>query len=468
MLISEKCKFYEGKVTKKNLEHLTKWKSQKNLVTDEILKLILEKENMSENEFAYAITPLQLSEQHEIPEWLKILKDILEGFEIDELQSLPSLDISIVILPFIKYVNDVILHFDWGTSKIILSDYALQDILKNYIIHTLSFFEKCLVIELDEYKKHQNFSIDDKKEQFEEFLKINFATKEQYYIFYEKYAVSTRLATERTIYFIHNISEFFNNLITAADEIHKLLNIPVKKIQNLILSVGDTHEKGKEVIIVKLENGTIVYKPKNLDICKAFSQFIDYTNDNLNGLDLKTPKGIYKETFAFLEFIEYKSCHVEDEIERFYERFGYILALGFFLSITDLHLENIIAYGEYPIIVDGETMMQNTVKYYKKENAITHFYNKYYADTILSTALLPNTVKIDNSLDLSALSGDEQTSQKKYLAAVNIGTSDFHFEEIEYTMEAADNIPMLNGEKPITKSIIIILLTVFLKFIIFL
>lgn len=63
--------------------------------------------------------------------------------------------------------------------------------------------------------------------------------------------------------------------------------------------MGDTHEKGKEVIIVKSENGTVVYKPKNLDICKAFSDFIQYLNSTLNGLDLKTPNGVYKDTFAF-------------------------------------------------------------------------------------------------------------------------------------------------------------------------
>lgn len=447
MLISEKRKFYEGEVTKKNEECLKKWKEQKNLVTDEILKLILEKENMSEKEFSFAISPIKVSEKYEQPEWLKILKDILDEFEIEVFEALPFLDISVVILPFILYMNNAILHFEWRDSHITLSECAIQNILNNYVLQILSFFEKCVVIELDDYKHNHGFSVDDKKEQFVEFLRTSFSSKKQYYCFYEKYAVSTRLATERSIYFLSNISEFFTNLINSADDIDKYLKIPVKKICNLELSVGDSHEKGKEVIIVKLDGGTIVYKPKNLDVCKAFSLFIDYLNNSLKGLYIKTPRGIYKENYAFIEYIEYKSCYTESEIKRFYERFGYLLALGFFLSITDLHLENIVAFGEYPIIVDGETMMQNTIKYYKTENAINRFYDKYYVNTILSTGLLPNTIKIDNSLDLSALSGDEQISHKKYLSPVNIGTSDFHFEETDYIMNAANNIPMLNEEK---------------------
>lgn len=447
MLITEKRKYYNGTVTKENLRYLEDWKNQKNLVTDEILKMILEKEGMSENEFAYSISPFKTLETYDIPEWMNILKQILNEFNIEDIQALPFWDISIAIYPFINYISNVINNFKWGSSGIILSQHALEDIIKAYIIHSLNFFEKCLVVELNEYKKNHKFNTNNKNEQFEEFLKNMFSTKEQYYEFYEKYAVSTRLVTECSLYFVSNIYEFFRNLINSLDEIDNNLHIRIHEIKSLEFSVGDTHEKGKEVIIVKSENGTVVYKPKNLDICKAFSDFIQYLNSTLNGLDLKTPNGVYKDTFAFLEFIEYKNCYSENEIERFYERFGYILALGYFFSITDLHLENIIAAGEYPIIVDGETMMQNSIKYYKTENVLTHFYSQYYMDTVLSTALLPNTAKLDNSLDLSGLAGDEQTSQKKYLSAVSIGTSDFHFEEKEYTMDAASNIPMIKDKK---------------------
>lgn len=446
MLISEKKKYYNGNLTKTNIECLENWKQQKNLVDQKVLKLILDKENMSEDEFAYSISPIHLS-KYEEPEWLKLLDKVLNEFEEEKLQDIENIDISIIIFPFIAYVGDIICNFDWGDSNIGLSEEALKDVLENYMIQIISFFEKCIVIELNEYKQKNKFKTDDKKNQFEEFLKKRFVTKENYLDFYEKYAVSSRLASVRTLYFIHNIKDFFENLIDSADSIAKKLNIKVGEIKNLGLSVGDSHEKGKEVIIIKFENEQLVYKPKNLDICKSFTDFVNFMNKDLCELEFKTPKGIYKENYAFIEFIEHKSCLNEKQVQNFYERFGYTLALGYFLSITDLHLENIIAYGEYPMIVDGETMMQNSIKFYENESVITRFQEKFLVETILATALLPNTVKIDNNLELSGLSGDEQKSQKKYLTAVNAGTSDFHFEEREYTMSAASNIPMINGKK---------------------
>lgn len=447
MLISEKKKFYTGNVTEKNLENLKNWKAQKNLVDEKVLKLILEKEEMSEDEFAYAITPIHIPQKYDKPQWLQVLEDIMLEFEEDKIKSLEVVDISVVVFPFMSYVGSRLNEFDWGQSRIDLSEEAFQNILQSYMVQMIHFFEKCIVIELENYKHTYGFEKQDKGEQFQEFLRKQFSTKQQFYEFYKKYAVSSRLAAVRTVYFLNNMKEFFSNLMECADEISKEFQIQVGEIKNLGLSAGDSHEKGKEVIIVQFENSRVVYKPKNLDICQAFSRFIEFVNKDFDGLPLKTPKGVYKENCAFLEFIEYKTCTDTKEMERYYERFGYTLALGYFLAITDLHLENIIANGEYPVIVDGETMMQNSIRFYKKESVISRFYSKYFTETILSTALLPNTVKLDDNLELSALAGDEQTSHKKYLSVVNPETSDFHFEEQEYTMSSSNNIPMLNEKK---------------------
>lgn len=447
MLISEKKTMYKGIISNENLENLNEWKKQKNLVDDKTLQLILEKEKMSEEEFAYSISPIEIEDNYKSPEWLGVLREIFEKFKIEEIHNLKKIDVSIILLPFITFVAEGISDFDWKESQINLSQQAVQDILTNYMMQTFSFYEKCIVIELNKYKQCNDFRSEDKTVQFEEFLKERFATKEDYYDFYERYAVSSRLAATRTIYFLDNMKVFFQNLIDSASEISEKFKIQVGEIQKLELAVGDSHERGKEVILVNFTYSKVVYKPKNLDICESFYDFIELFNENFDGLKLKAPKGVYGKEFAFIEFVEHNSCLEEKGIERFYERFGYILALGYFLAITDLHLENIIADGEYPVIIDGETMMQNSIKYYTEENVFTRFCDKYVVETILTTALLPNTAKIDNTLEVSALSGDEQISQKKYLTAVNVGTSDFHFEELEYLMSGAGNIPLLNGEK---------------------
>lgn len=79
---------------------------------------------------------------------------------------------------------------------------------------------------------------------------------------------------------------------------------------------------------------------KSLDICKSYEIFIEWINQNSELLNLITPRGIYRDSYALIEFIKYKSV---DEVKRYYERFGYTLALGYTFAMTDIHLENIVA-----------------------------------------------------------------------------------------------------------------------------
>ena len=47
--------------------------------------------------------------------------------------------------------------------------------------------------------------------------------------------------------------------------------------------------------------------------------------------------------------------YIRSEVEHYYFRMGIHLFLGYALGATDLHGENIIAHGEYPVIIDMET-----------------------------------------------------------------------------------------------------------------
>lgn len=66
-------------------------------------------------------------------------------------------------------------------------------------------------------------------------------------------------------------------------------------------------------------------------------------------------KCLSRPTYGWEENIENKSCNTKEEIERYYFRLGIHLFLGYALGATDLHGENIVAYGEHPVIIDMET-----------------------------------------------------------------------------------------------------------------
>lgn len=447
LTIDEKIKFY-NKNHFCNDSVVDEWIARKNLITNEVVDNICHFKGISKEEFAFGISNLTDSTDITINSWIKILKVILEGYNycIDEFD-FENGSLLRCIAPFFSYVEE-------ETTKIIsesglkISKKALYSLLNFYAEEALKIVEKNLIIELNIFKDRYDFESTDTKEQFVEFSVNIFSGKEDFYKFYSKYAVSTRVLTERTLFFLSNTRTMFNRIKQNKKELLKKFEIKKFEIEDLTLSTGDSHEQGKSVAIIQFSDlSKLVYKPKNLDICESFNKFTQWINREASLLPIKNPDGLYKSDYAFIEFIEYKACESELEVEHYYERFGYLIALGYILSMTDIHYENIISMGEYPMIIDGETIFQNRIEFSNQESIITEFQNEYYFNTILSTALIPNIVKLDGELEVSGLSGDEQMSSKGFLAPVGVATSDFHYEKIDLKIDGAQNIPILSGEK---------------------
>ena len=55
--------------------------------------------------------------------------------------------------------------------------------------------------------------------------------------------------------------------------------------------------------------------------------------------------------------MEYHSCKTEQQLKDYYVRLGVQLFLAYVLGTKDLHCENIIASGEYPVLIDLEVLL---------------------------------------------------------------------------------------------------------------
>jgi lantibiotic modifying enzyme len=55
--------------------------------------------------------------------------------------------------------------------------------------------------------------------------------------------------------------------------------------------------------------------------------------------------------------VENRNCNTKEEVYRFYRRMGIYIFIFYLLESNDIHGENMIACGEYPVIVDMENML---------------------------------------------------------------------------------------------------------------
>jgi type 2 lantibiotic biosynthesis protein LanM len=173
---------------------------------------------------------------------------------------------------------------------------------------------------------------------------------------------------------------------------------------------GDAHCNGQAVHILTFADGRrLVYKPRSAAMESGFFDLVGWLNRSGCEPDLKEARALDEGGFGWMEFVEAKPCRTRDEIERFFVRQGAQIALIYVLGGTDLHSENVIAHGEYPVLVDLETLFQ-TPLLPNDLAAATALGWRALRMSVMGTLLLPQPTFLAGDkhwIDLSAL-GDHE------------------------------------------------------------
>jgi type 2 lantibiotic biosynthesis protein LanM len=173
---------------------------------------------------------------------------------------------------------------------------------------------------------------------------------------------------------------------------------------------GDTHNRGRCVLIVKFSSGfRLVYKPRPLSLDVHFERLVHWINEHVKDMEFRTPKTLDLGNHGWVEFVAAAPCASEEEVRRFYRRQGGYLALLYALQAVDFHRENVIAAGEHPILIDLEALFHAHAT--PEEIAEAEFEDPAsyaIANSVLRTGLLPGRIWGDaerQGIDLSGLGG---------------------------------------------------------------
>jgi len=215
------------------------------------------------------------------------------------------------------------------------------------------------------------------------------------------------------------------------------------KIQSVQSGLGDKHHGGLSVTVMVFESGCkLIYIPRERPLHRHFNMLCQWLDRSLN-VGFRTPSFISRETHTWMEYIEHDSCTSIDQVHRFYERTGVLLALLYTLDATDFHYENIIACGEYPVLIDLESFFHPFMPFETCENAIG-LYN-----SVLKTGMLPTGFSVSKDLypDMSGLGNPNDSfelNQSLHIYLDNKG--DLKMNRKRGRFIAGMNLPELNGQ----------------------
>ena len=437
LTIEERMSLIKNKIfDDKNSSNIQRWLNRKTTVDSELFSKILNINNWKLEEFNHCIDENFKIDSYSDRVTYSDFDSLIAS--IEDQNNLPSTYVKL-IRPFLtKLENGLIVDFQ---DK--LSEKAIENIFDCLASRLINLSLKVFVLEMDFIKNSNGLHGETSKERFINFIDL-YDDKEKLLNLYQKYPVMTRKLSITTLYFIDFMNEFLNNLFQSWDSIEDTFFDTEEKIyvESLIFEKGDTHEKGKSVVIIEFNLGKIVYKPRNLYIEKNFQKIIKFFSYSNGFLNMDIPKSLYNSTFTFVQFIEQEPCNNEEEIERFYQRYGQLIALIYLTNGSDIHFENVISHGEYPVIVDYETLFSVPIKLEGRQENIFSEIVGFIRNSVSSSIMLPGKMQLDsegNSVDISGLSGKTQKLEKKMYVPKNLDNDNAKFVLENVILEGSNN-----------------------------
>lgn len=465
LTIKERIKIYSKlDINNYNYSELQNWMKIRGVVSENDIYKMIELNDISVEDFNRGLKKLDDSDRRKIWkefsnfDWFKDYKKIMENYlNAENNLTEINLDLSLSLSPFILWYSDILKKEINKLKNIIVSKEASIKLMEKLVMVLLNLSMKTLVWELHLYEntnkhKFENNECTKDDEKFKMFIRETFMNKDKLIGFYRKYPVIARRITVKSNQIINHYKEMLFRIDKDFDEIKSTLGLDLtNEITDFNCDQGDTHEEGRFVIKINFGENIIIYKPRDLRIEQKFNEFVEYVSKNSNMLELYINKALYRENYTFENYVKYEPCKDEEQVIRYYKRFGQICALIYILTGNDIHYENIISYSEYPVIIDIETLFQHQTDVLNLgENAFVKAY-KECIHSVGGTALLPiiTFAKDKNSkgIDISALNGGEQILPHKMLSLKDVNKDTMRFDYDEVRIDAANNIPILNGKK---------------------
>ncbi|APX00245.1 LanM family lanthionine synthetase (plasmid) [Halobiforma lacisalsi AJ5] len=257
----------------------------------------------------------------------------------------------------------------------------------------------------------------------------------------QEYPMFARLVAVQIQQWVAHLEEFCERLEADRERLRERFSDghslgPVTDLKPL---ADDTHGDGRAIMRVEFDSGvTVVYKPRSVDAGETFYRVLDRIEDHLPLPDFKRPNYLCRDGYGWMEWIESAECPDESAVERYYKRAGSLLCIGYFLEFTDCQFENLIVSGEYPVLVDAETILHPYIIPDRKPTATGT--SAVTDDSVLLTLLLPYSIE-------NLASEDAPGDMPSRISGFSVASDPTDLEGVEYSVIKWPNTDVMSVER---------------------
>jgi len=423
-----------------------------------------------------ALGSVRLTNNQNLPPWVETLKEGIKAAALISIETLekgateeyPCLDshnpipFEELFLPFINVARCKLIT-QVGDSYHCLSTKAQTNLVRGLLGAMAGLCSQTMEVKFSAFRASRQSSLfrllaqsqnNHSRNQYNAFIKL--MLKEGGLLsFFQEYPVLARLVATRIDFWVDATGEFLRRLASNRSEIQQIFQPGTELGQVVAIQpfLSDPHNQGRSVIAVAFASGLkLIYKPKDLGLEEAYVKLLNWCNQQKALLPFKLIKVLNYSTYGWVELVEYLPCQDIEEVKRYYQRTGQLLCLLYALGATDCHHENLIACGEYPVLVDMETLMCHRFREISDQGEgkgaeALSLARQQLNDSVAQTCLLPRwDIGSDGrtTYDFSGLGavGEQQTSYRvpKWN---NINTDGMSLELEPATLPLLANVPSL-------------------------
>ncbi|MBD1373857.1 type 2 lantipeptide synthetase LanM family protein [Hazenella sp. IB182357] len=251
-----------------------------------------------------------------------------------------------MVVDFRNRRQEINLTIAWDTIEKDWIRYALDEIF--------SLACRVLVIELHAHRSLQLLEGDTPEERYTYFCN-QLANPTIAKALLEDYPFLVQQVKTRIMHVLNAVFECLHRLQHDMSSIEVYFEQSFGMLEQIQPGCSDSHNHGKTVFILKFYGGDLVYKPRSGMVDLHFQGFLKLLNSFISH-SFKTIRILSNSTYHWAEYISGEELTKPEDDKLYAYRFGGMLGILYLLQGTDFHYENIIAHGDQPVIVDGETL----------------------------------------------------------------------------------------------------------------
>ncbi|MCH1984505.1 type 2 lanthipeptide synthetase LanM [Ruminococcus sp. OA3] len=322
-----------------------------------------------------------------------------------------------------------------------LSEHIIGQLSDKLIRHLQWIYLRCLIQDMHNVKNQKKLKGSDEQEEYQYYLERYLKSSEYQAAFLKRYPTILPVMFEKT----EKVAIYIDKILRHLEKDHREIvhtlcrDHEFQSVVDMQLGMSDEHCPGQTVAKLRFDNGyTIYHKPRSLKSAVNF-EWINRWLCVSCGLKHYHRALIDCADYGWEAEVTFQSCQQEEEVERFYRRMGMQLCLAYVLHISDLHYENMVVHGEYPVLIDLEVFPnRKTLKGSSGQSSVLW-------DTVMNAGILP-----DHAWDRPVNAGlfGEQKEQKfpfKMPRIINRHRSDMQVAYDYPAMSAKNILPVQNG-----------------------